>query len=59
MTLITMCTVFVFCSIWNLAVLLTIIEFMAKSKPLKVTDFIWILLSLAVWFCSGVYLFGL
>lgn len=59
MILITAWVVFVFMSIWNCFGILTMVEYIGKSKHIGFFDYMFILGGFVIWFVSGLYLFGL
>ena len=51
--------VFILSTIWNIILLIAILDFLAQDRKIKLGDWAVVILSLSLWFFTGVYLFGM
>lgn len=59
MITISVCIIFVLNCFWNIAMLVALLDFLSHGKSIGVSDWITVILSLSLWFFTGVYLFGM
>lgn len=58
MIIITSWIIFIFTSILNLAAISAIIDFIADDREIGYKGYIFIFVCFAIWFASGLYIFG-
>ena len=51
--------VFILSTIWNIILLIAILDFLAQGLKIKLGDWAVVILGLSLWFFTGVYLFGM
>lgn len=51
--------VFILSTIWNIILLIAILDFLAQDRKIKLGDWAVVILGLSLWFFTGVYLFGM